>query len=338
MGNDSLLAVTLWIVLTYLCDVAEFLPLLALLSPTKRCGKTRTLGVLFRLVYKPMPSVLISAAALFRSIEKWHPTMLLDEADNFLKDDPELRAIINSGHSRDTAWVPRCVGDNHEVQYFSTWSPKAIAQIGRPHDTNEDRAIVIMLARRTKIEQIKPLRATPKEEFETLRRKIVRWVSENAGKVAIAKPAIPAALNDRSAENWLPLLAIAEVAGAEWPDMALKAIATLNPSEDDDDSVITTLLITLRALFKKRKLTGDDDLFPTLELVDALNGDKESPWADWREGKGISPEKLRSLLKRFQVKPDRNRSAPGEPRGYKFGDLRPVFERYLSPDVNADQT
>jgi len=332
MGNESLLAVTLWIIMTYLCDVAEFLPLLCLLSPTKRCGKTRTLGVLVRLVHRPLPSVLIGAPAMFRSIQKWHPTLLIDEADQFLKDNMELRAVINSGHSRDSAWVPRCEGDNHEVAMFSTWAPKVIAQIGRPHDTNEDRAIVINLQRRTKSEIIQPIRETPKEEFENIKRKIVRWVNDNSQDVALAKPEIPKALNDRAADNWSTLLSIAQVIGGEWSDLALKAISILSPSDDDDDSIMTTLLIAMRALFKKNNYTQDDDLYPTTQLVDALNLDKEAPWSDWRDGKGLTPTKLRSLLKRFpDVKPDRIRSTVDSPRGYKYGPLRIIFDRYLAP-------
>jgi Protein of unknown function (DUF3631)/Domain of unknown function (DUF3854) len=341
LDEDSLLAVTFWILLSYLTEVVDILPFLAVLSPVKRCGKTRLLTVLQRLVYKPMPSVLISAPALYRSIEKWHPTMLFDEAENFLQDNHELRALLNSSHQRDQAWVPRCVGDNHDVQNFSTWSPKVIAQIGKLHTTLEDRSIVIMMRRRTKNEIVEPLRATAREEFKTIQRKITRWVADNAQKVAVTKPKMPLTLNDRAADNWSPLFAIAEVAGEDWGQSTLKAAVNLSGSDEDEDSLIIALLFSLRAFCQKRKVTEEDHLLPTLDILAALNADKEAPWADWREGAGLSAEKLSNLLKPFGVKRVRKRIETSKEgteapkiRGYKFGQLQPLFERYLSSDEN----
>jgi hypothetical protein len=106
-------------------------PLLALTSPEKRCGKTTTLSLLTRLVPRPLLSSNISPAALFRIVEKYCPTLLIDEADSFLRDKEELRGILNSGHTRDAAYVVRTVGDDKEPCRFSTWAPKAVALIGR---------------------------------------------------------------------------------------------------------------------------------------------------------------------------------------------------------------
>lgn len=332
VGDHALVADSLWCVMTYLCDVVEFLPVLAILSPQKRCGKTRHLGLLTRLVYKPLPSVFIKAAALYRSIEKWHPTMLLDEADNYLKEDTELHSVINSGHSRDSCWVPRCVGDNHEVQLFSTWTPKVIAQIGKLQPPSlGDRAVIINMVRRTKDEKVEPLRATPPETFEALRRKMMRWATDNATRIATAKPLIPAQLDDRAADNWSPLLAIAEVVGGDWPDLARKAAIMLSGDADDEDSVVSILLACLRALFKSRAMSKKKDFLPTEEILKELNSDEEAPWSDWRGGKGLSAEKLKSLLGRYSVRSIQKQIQGNRARGYEFGDLKPIFDRYLAP-------
>jgi hypothetical protein len=39
----------------------------------------------------------VSAPVLFRMIERWHPTLIVDEADEAFKNTPELRAVINAG-------------------------------------------------------------------------------------------------------------------------------------------------------------------------------------------------------------------------------------------------
>jgi putative DNA primase/helicase len=122
--------IALWILLTNLHEAVWVCPLLVSTSPEKRCGKTTLLSLLRRLCHRPLPASNITAAALFRAIEKWQPTLLIDEAGTFLKHSEELRGIINSGHTRDMAFVVRTVGDEHEPRRFSTWAPKVIAQIG----------------------------------------------------------------------------------------------------------------------------------------------------------------------------------------------------------------
>jgi hypothetical protein len=70
--------------------------------------------LLARLAPRPLLSSNISPAALFRIVEKYCPTLLVDEADSFLRDKEELRGILNSGHTRDAAYVVRTVGDDNE--------------------------------------------------------------------------------------------------------------------------------------------------------------------------------------------------------------------------------
>ena len=126
-----------------------------------------------RLVNKPLAASNISPSCVFRSIDSWQPTLLIDEADSFLKDNEELRGIINSGHTRELAYVIRTVGDDHEPRKFSTWCPKAIALIGKLPPTLHDRAIEIPLVRKTAGESVHRLK-----EFDgaDIRRKCARWV------------------------------------------------------------------------------------------------------------------------------------------------------------------
>jgi len=146
----------LWVLHTYLPDRSLVSPRLTIASPEKRCGKTTMLDVLARLALKSLPTANVTAAAIFRVVEAYRPTLLIDEADTFLRDNDELRGIVNSGHRRGGS-VLRTVGDDHEVRAFSTYSACAIALIGRLPETLHDRSVIVLLKRRLPTEAIKPI-------------------------------------------------------------------------------------------------------------------------------------------------------------------------------------
>jgi hypothetical protein len=120
----------LWVVHTYLLKGFGISPRLAITSPEKRCGKTTLLDVLARLVMRPLPTSNATTAAIFRVVEMRQPTLLIDEADTFLKENVELRGILNSGHRKGGA-VLRTVGEDLEPRSFSTYSACAMASCRR---------------------------------------------------------------------------------------------------------------------------------------------------------------------------------------------------------------
>jgi len=191
-------------------------------SPTKRCGKTSVLILLQYLTPRSELASNISAAALFRYIEKEHPTLLIDEADSFVKDNEQLRGILNSGHTKTAAYVIRTVEVNgdHQPHRFSTWAPKAIATIRALADTLEDRAVVVQLQRKPPGAKVERLRKRDNERCAGLRSQAARWAEDNFDKLVDPDPQVPDALNDRAADNWRPLLAIADLVGGEWPQLA----------------------------------------------------------------------------------------------------------------------
>lgn len=232
MSEAQAVAVALWTFLTYLEAHTEVLPILAITSPQKRCGKTTLLSILRRLVRKPLPASNVTAAALFRAIAKWTPTLLIDEADTFLKEDKALRGILNAGHTRDLAYVLRTNNDSLEPERFSTWGPKAIACIGKLPETLADRSVNIRLQRRTQNEGVARLRDAEPEVFCRLTRQLMRWAMDQGEKVRSYRPLIPPILNDRAADNWLPLLAIAGTVGGDWPELASRAALDLQNALD----------------------------------------------------------------------------------------------------------
>jgi hypothetical protein len=198
-------AIALWVVLTYCETAVNVLPLLLVTSPTKRCGKTRLVELVGALACRALPISNITAAALYRAIDRFHPTLLLDEGDTFINDNPELRGVINAGHTRHTARVIRCVGEDSEPAIFSTWCPKLLAMIGTPADTLIDRSLVITLERKTPGEPVDRLRAEAAPlAFVDVRRRLRRWADDHLTELRTIDPAIPSALHDRAADNLAP--------------------------------------------------------------------------------------------------------------------------------------
>lgn len=177
----------LWTVFTHVIEAAQTAPILAVTAPEKRCGKTTVLQWLRPLVARSLGASNITAAALFRAVEKWSPTLLIDEADTFLAKSDELRGIINSGHTRGQAFVIRNVGDDHEPQQFSTWSAKAIAMIGSLPETVADRSIHVEMRRRLPHERVESMRDAGRH-FDMLAQQIARWAQDNLAHVAAARP------------------------------------------------------------------------------------------------------------------------------------------------------
>ena len=242
-----------------------------------------------------------------------------------------MRGILNGGHTRDTAHVVRCEGDDHRPKEFSTWAPKVIAGIGKLAETLRDRSITIVMRRKKPKERVIKLRAQDTDAFVILRRKALRWIGDNLEPLKAATPKIPEGLNDRAADNWAPLLAIAEVAGGEWPKLAQTAATAL--SEDvEGDTIKTQLLSDIRAAF------GNLEQITTKALVEMLIADQGKPWGAFgKAGKPITGHAVARLLKDFGIKPDDIWIEGASARGYRCGAFKDVWDLYL-PDQEGPKS
>src|SRR5215471_8935370 len=284
-GADT--ALPLWVLHTWTMDAGDISPLMVVVSPTKRCGKTSLLILLYFLTPRSELSSNITASALFRYIEEVRPTLLIDEADSFVSDNEELRGILNSGHTKAAAHVIRTV--DQRPRRFSTWAPKALATIRAVADTLEDRAIAVQLQRKPPNAKVARLRRRDSEEFAALRSQAARWAVDSFDLLVDPDPQIPDGLNDRAADNWRPLLAIADLAGGEWPQQARHS-ARLLSGRAQDSAVGVELLTDIRVAF------GDADIIRSADLVTKLAADPERPWAEWRHGRPVTQKQLASLL------------------------------------------
>lgn len=328
MPSAAYTACALWTLHSWVPNAARVSPILAIVSPEKRCGKTTLLEVEAALVRRALPASNITAAALFRAVEQFEPTLLIDEADTFLRNSDELRGVLNSGHRRRSAYVIRAVGDEHTPTQFRTWAPKAIALIGKLSPTLADRSITISLSRRGPGETVNRWRD---ESFHELRRKLTRWAVDNEAILAEARPELPEGLHDRALDNWEPLFAIGDAAGGKWPERARSAAHAL--TGDIDESAPTMLLADVRRIFDA--LTTDT--IASGGLCESLAAIESRPWPEWRQGKPITPRQLARLLAPFGIVPGTKRLGSATFKGYSRTQFEDAWTRYLAPCVTTSQ-
>ncbi|HUZ33096.1 MAG TPA: DUF3631 domain-containing protein [Xanthobacteraceae bacterium] len=321
-------AIALWVLFSHSLDAFQASPRLVFKSPEKRCGKTTALGVVHRLVPKPLSTSNVSGASLFRMIESHRPTLLIDEADTFLADAESARNVLNSGHTRTTAFTLRTVGDDHEPRLFSTWCAASIAAIGKLPSTLEDRSIVIPMRRKLPGENVERFRTDRAGEFPTLASKATRWAVDNRHALASADPNIPDGLNDRAADNWRALLAIADAAGGHWPEVARQAALHLSGGEQTDaEGMRVRLLADIRDVFD----SAAAERLSSSDIVARLTAREDLPWGELRGGRPITAPMLANMLRQFGIRPKVFRSGDATPRGYLRADFADAWDRYLQP-------
>lgn len=225
----------------------------------------------------------------------------------------------------------RCVGDDHMPTRFNVWGAKALCGIGKIADTLSDRSIPLRLRRKLPGERTVKIRHADPAAFAELVGKLARFAIDNREAIRTARPAEVDGLNDRANDCWEPLLAVAEVAGGNWPRIARNAAATLHGLEEDTPSIGAELLASIRDAFDTRRA----ERLATADLLEALAEDEEAPWAAWNRGKPMTPHQLSKRLSEFGIKPSTHRIGYKVAKGYKREQFTEAFKRYLSADTPA---
>lgn len=337
LSPEQARAVALWVAFTWFLDAAKVAPILNITSPEKRCGKSTLLLVIEGLVTKPILASNITSAALFRCIEVWIPTLLLDETDTYLNEKEELRGVLNAGHYRKTAFVIRTVGDTYEPKRFTTWCPKVLCGIGKMAYTLTDRSIIIEMRRKLVSEKVENIHQYDDHGLGEFRSRLLRWRNDLIEDYRILRPERIQGINDRAADNWRPLQAVAELAGGHWPERCRLAAIALSGGEADAPSINVELLQDCADAFHAK---GVQKLF-TADLLGTLNADEEKPWASWNKGKGLNAHQLSKRLSEFGIKPGEIRIGQTHKKGYALQPFNEAIIRYgtsSTPPVSASAT
>ena len=319
----------LWIAHTHRMDLWESTPRIAFLSPEPGSGKSRALEVTEPLVPRPVHAVNTTPAYLFRKVADpdGPPTILFDEVDTVFgpraKDNEEVRGLLNAGHRRG-AVAGRCVvvGKLVETEELPAYCAVALAGLDDLPETLMSRSVVIRMRRRSPDERVEPFRyRLHNPEGEAIRHDLIRW----SGFLEMdGWPEMPAGIEDRNADIWEALFALADAAGGDWPDRARRAGVTLVTSaRSGGPSIGVRLLMDLKTVFDQ---AGTDYLF-TEDLLTALNSMELSPWGDIR-GRALDARSLARRLSKYDIKPRTVRRVEITAKGYARVDLVDAWSRY----------
>ncbi len=329
---DAAAAVALWIAATHAQDAWACAPRLVIRAPEKRCGKSRLLDIVEGTCHNPLITVNGSPAAVYRSIgADIVPTLLLDEADTIFggknaEGSEDLRGLLNAGHQRNRPAL-RYDAATRTVERIPTFAMAALAGIGAMPDTIEDRAVVIRMRRRAPGETVAPFRhKRDRPALTTTAAALAGWASAHLAELEKAEPPMP--LEDRAADTWEPLIAIADLAGDGWPDRARAAAVALTADRDQGAEISDRI----RLLADCRAAFGAAAALPTTVLINRLRADPEAPWCD-HGPEGITPKRLATLLRDYDIRSANIRFGEpiGQVKGYERADFTDAWTRYCPP-------
>src|SRR5262249_42761374 len=185
---------------------------------------------------------------------------------------------MNEGHCKG-ATVMRVLGDKLELIEFAIFGAAAFCRNGKIPDDLEQRSIVIEMQRRLPGEPLAELRDDRSEALDRIARMCARWSDDIGDTLKDADPDMGGLIN-RIADNWRPLLAVADVIGSDWPERVRNADVALAPREADSHG--TTLLADIKKVFDDK----DTDRIASTDLCETLAAMEGRPWPEYgRTGK-----------------------------------------------------
>lgn len=136
-------------------------------------------------------------------------------------------------------------------------------------------------------------------------------------------------MSNRQQDGAEPLLAIADMAGSDWPQRAHAALIELfTGTAAEDDSLGVRLLSDIHGVFQATNV----DKLSSAELINALAQIEGSQWAEFQRGEMITKNQLAQLLRQYKIHPRSIRTAEDRtPKGYLREDFADAWSRYLRP-------
>jgi hypothetical protein len=329
---------TLWVAHCYFMDAWESTPRIAFLSPEPGSGKSRALEVTEPLVPRPVHAVNTTPAYLFRKVsdEAGLPVILYDEIDTVFgpkaKDNEDVRGMLNAGHRRG-AVAGRCVtkGKTVVTEELPAYCAVALAGLDDLPDTIRTRSVIIRMRRRKPSERVEPWRhRIHAPQGQQIADRLGTWSKDSVER--LAWPEIPKGIEDRNADVWEPLLAVAEPAAGDWPQRArVAAVALVAAAADQKQSLGVQLLTDLHRVF------AGATAMHTEVVLGKLNALEDAPWGDLR-GKELDARGLANRLLPYDVHPVDVRIDDVVRKGYRAEDLADAWSRYLSAPSDASAT
>ncbi|MGN6325724.1 DUF3631 domain-containing protein [Pseudolysinimonas sp.] len=339
-SEEAVVAHVLWIAHTHLIDCFDNTPRLAACSPEPGSGKTRLLEMTEPLVPRPVITVNSTPAYVFRKISDpvGKPTLLFDEVDTVFtgKGDAsdELRGLLNSGYRRGaTAGRAAVRGKEVVTEDWPSFAAVAMAGLNDLPDTLATRSVIIRMKRRKPGEYVEPYRRrVVAPEAEALYDRLAAWAATHVTDVTDSWPDLPEGIEDRDADVWEPLIAVADAAGGEWPTRARTAAVALVAQAHDRPATLG-----IRLLSDIKSVIGKADRIRSTELLARLHALETAPWASIK-GEPIDSRFLSRQLAKYGIPSSHTirfsdaGNGADTAKGYLKSDFADAFARYV-PEI-----
>ena len=323
---EAVTATVLWTMTAWAHEGATHSPILAAISVEPDSGKSTLLGVLRFLVPKPFVSVEPTGPSVYRTVDREHPTLVIDEADDLFYRKSDLRAIVNAGWSRGTR-IPR------QGRWYDPFCPKILGILGKTKlpRTIASRSIILRMWPKRPEEKAEDFAYADDPEFSTIRRKLARWTADNVSVIKELKPPQPPGFNNRLSANWKFPLQIAQHARGGWPEQGRRSAVYLSRTPYEP-SIGVQLLAALRAMFARNRTEITSE-----QVLQELLADPNSQWHEYRGRGPITKHQVAAVLKDFEIRPvvvHPTKRADVSRHGYRTAQFEDAFARFLPPEPN----
>lgn len=231
----------LWVMHTYCVDFFDTVPYMQFLA-SHGSGKTRGLEVLRSLSYRGMLTAGFTPANLYRLIETYHPTLLLDESGHSIHERSEsggtIISVLNAGYKRGSKVYRTNIKKSEEPVGYDCFGPKAIAAVKGFLPTLESRCIIIPM-----IKGKPENRTIDKGWAALLRGKLTLWAM-----YAPVEVVWPDAEDGRVEEVFMPLHSIAHLVGDDAVSMLEgymhdEIVRRMHDERMSDDAIVMQALV-----------------------------------------------------------------------------------------------
>lgn len=339
----------LWVAHTHAQDSSRVMvwdatPRLAFVSDEPQSGKSTALELTSLLASRAIRAAEPTLPAIMNMLTEERATIMIDEADllfgNRGTGHRALRTVLNSGYTRGT-YVTRA---RERVDCFA---PVAFAGLASSLRGNPElqalrtRTIMIDMRKRRDSDRIEPYRPRMhRPTMDAVQAALASWAQHQDVLPLLADswPDLPEGISDRTAQIWEPLLAIADVAGGEWPERCIRAALSMTKGGNRNEPELTP---GERIISDIERIRFGAALLPTDQIIRRLYDIPDGPWRTlWPDSIGARRE-LAALLAQHGVTVRKMRYEGIPLQCYVFTDYPDIFDcsGHSSPehDQGSDQ-
>jgi len=246
-----------WIYATWIPEAFQAVPYLQFLGP-RNSGKTRMLEVLQALSYRGFLSPSVTDATLFRVVDRWKPTLLLDESEIYTREEKTtVQNLLNAGYRRGQV-IPRMLPshDGFKLELFQPFGFKALAATRGFKGTLESRCIAIHMEKNSA-----PINLfIDEKEAKEIRSQLLTWRWRRLSDVYDVYDVVPGVIppelsfcDGRFAELYAPLVTVANEGREKIVEYAREEYRyTIDEEKTSEEAQITESLLKSAPNVEKR--------------------------------------------------------------------------------------